>query len=314
MKKIIDKLEQKLGLPGLVARIATNLSGSELNTFLLYLFHLRSKLLSPSLLLQQYCQNRFTLPASVEPIKYKEDELFWLKSANLHGFEPVLLSPLTPFGTSSVVGYVAQNNIISALRGLEVVSDATNVLALKIAQELRQTPTEQTVVLKQYCATHRHVRGQYYHNPAFSAHFGVFCLVSGGLNPRDPSFPLSLVKTHLSFYFEMLLPLLATEDLSLEVYLPSNTDSFSRQAEHDLRLLCQDLDLDLKVQALTNPYYQLLQFKLFLHSQQLRIDLADGGFVDWTQKLLANQKQKLFISAVGLELLHKIHHGLLQIH
>lgn len=36
MNRIIQKLEQKIGIPGLVDRIAVNLSGSELNTFLLH--------------------------------------------------------------------------------------------------------------------------------------------------------------------------------------------------------------------------------------------------------------------------------------
>ena len=80
MKRIIQKLEQKIGIPGLVERIAVNLSGSELNTFLLYLFSKRTKQITPPVLLQQYRQNRFSVPASIDPIRYKEDEIFWLKS------------------------------------------------------------------------------------------------------------------------------------------------------------------------------------------------------------------------------------------
>jgi hypothetical protein len=29
-------------------------------------------------------------------------------------------------------------------------------------------------------------------------------------------------------------------------------------------------------------------------------EIADGGFVDWTQKLLGNNKERLLISALGL--------------
>ncbi len=308
MKKIIEKLEQKIAIPGLVTKIAANLSGSELNTFLLELFKKRAKQITPSVLLKQYGQNRFSSPASIDPIKYKEDEIFWLKSASRIGFQPVLLSPLTPLGSSSVVGYVDQNNVISALRGSEVVSDATNVLALKVANEIDR---EKKVAVKKYCATHRHVRGQYYDNPVFSAHFGAFCLVSGGIDRRDRAFEVELVKTHISFYLEMLLSLFAKEDLSLEVYLVDNINQTSRQAEDEIRLMCRDLALDLKRKELRNEYYQILQFKIFLSHKNSQIDLADGGFVDWTQKMLANKKQRLFISGVGLEIIHKIRQGML---
>ncbi len=308
MKKIREKLEQKVGIPGLVDKIAANLSGSEINTFLLYLFKKRTQQITPSVLLKEYKQNRFSSPASVDPIKYKEDEILWLKRASLHGFKPVLLSPVTPLGSSSVVGHVDQNNAISALRGSEVVSDATNVLALKIANEISN---EKKVAIKKYCATHRHVRGQYYNNPAFSAHFGAFCLVSGGLNRSGHSFEVDLAKTHISLYLDMLLSFFAKEDLSIEMYLVDNTEKTSRQAEDEIKLICQDLELDFKAKKLTNQYYQIFQFKIFLNYQSVKIDLADGGFVDWTQKMLANKKQRLFISGVGLEIIHKIRQGIL---
>ena len=52
-------------------------------------------------------------------------------------FEAVELSPLAPLGVCSVVGLASQNKIVSALRGTEVVSDPTNVLALECARRLR---------------------------------------------------------------------------------------------------------------------------------------------------------------------------------
>jgi hypothetical protein len=32
------------------------------------------------------------------------------------------------------------------------------------------------------------------------------------------------------------------------------------------------------------------------------IELVDGGFVDWTQKLLGNKKERLLISGTGIDL------------
>jgi hypothetical protein len=37
----------------------------------------------------------------------------------------------------------------------------------------------------------------------------------------------------------------------------------------------------------------------------LRLNLIDGGFTDWTQRLLSNGKERLFVSALGIELLAK---------
>jgi hypothetical protein len=34
-------------------------------------------------------------------------------------------------------------------------------------------------------------------------------------------------------------------------------------------------------------------------------EIADGGFVDWTQRLLENKKERLLISGFGLEMLVK---------
>jgi isocitrate dehydrogenase len=60
-----------------------------------------------------------------------------------------------------------------------------------------------------------------------------------------------------------------------------------------------------------NAYYKLVQFKIFLKHKGSLIDLADGGFVDWTQQLLQNNKQRLLISGVGIELIYKIKNGYL---
>jgi hypothetical protein len=38
-------------------------------------------------------------------------------------------------------------------------------------------------------------------------------------------------------------------------------------------------------------------------------EIADGGFVDWTQQLLENGKERMLISGFGLELLYKLRQG-----
>jgi len=40
------------------------------------------------------------------------------------------------------------------------------------------------------------------------------------------------------------------------------------------------------------------------------LEIADGGFTDWTQRLSGNQKERLLISGMGLELLYKMLSGM----
>ena len=307
MKRIIEKLEQKIGIPDLVDKILTHLSGSELNTLLLNLFRKRIQQIKPSELLRQYAQNRFSTPATIDPIKYKEAEIVWLEKAGNYGFKALLLSPLTPLGSCSVVGYVDQNNVVSALRGSEVVSDATNVLALKVADDIKHGETH---TIRRYCATHRLVRGQKYQNPAFSAHFGMFCMVSGGSHQNNSLLENELIREHVSFYLDLLSSTFDKRHLLVEIYLSGNMNE-SGHVGGSIKQICQNLKFNSNTKNLDTKYYQVLRFKIFLKHQNHWIDIVDGGFVDWTQKLLENKRQKLFISGAGLEIIHKIHQGLL---
>ena len=59
-------------------------------------------------------------------------------------------------------------------------------------------------------------------------------------------------------------------------------------------------------------YYRRLQFKVVIPGpDHTEIEIADGGFTDWTQQLSSNRKERMLISGLGLELLFKIVCGLL---
>ncbi|MGK7948032.1 MAG: hypothetical protein AB4368_04310 [Xenococcaceae cyanobacterium] len=115
----------------------------------------------------------------------------------------------------------------------------------------------------------------------------------------------------MTAYLDMLLSLFAKENLSMEVYLADNSNTISKQIKEAIRLICQSSEVKFRAKDLANNYYHIIQFKIFLSYKNGRIDLADGGFVDWTQKMLANNKQRLFISGVGLEIIHKIRQEIL---
>jgi hypothetical protein len=308
MSKIIKKIENKIGSPGILDQIANNLSNSEMNSLLLELFRRKTNRLTPAKIFRQFRQNRFSIPSEIDPIEYKKCEIEWLINARESGYKAVQLSPMAPLGSCSAVAFVDQNNIVSALRGTEVVSDATNVLSLKITEEFKIRKNNPLI---KYCTTHRHVRGQYFTNPAFSAHFGVFCMVSGGYDSGGYSFELDQLMDHITFYSNRLLTIFQKEDLFVIVDSRDKRGIFHTKLKNNIDSVKERIDCQFKALDEKNNYYETVRFKIFLKYHGASIDLVDGGFVNWTQRILSNKKHRLLVSGTGLELIYKIKSGMI---
>src|SRR5690242_12086149 len=122
MSDIAKSIQEKIGHPHLLDDLDKKISSSDLSSLLLELFRIKATHTDPKEVLQQFVKSRFAVPSSVDAIEFRELELKWLKGAKKKNFIPVTLSPLTPLGTCSAVGYVDQNNVVSAVRGMELVS------------------------------------------------------------------------------------------------------------------------------------------------------------------------------------------------
>ena len=48
-------------------------------------------------------------------------------------------------------------------------------------------------------------------------------------------------------------------------------------------------------------YYEGFCFKAFPTFQDTTFEVADGGFVDWTRKLVGSEKERSLISGIGLD-------------
>ncbi len=105
MKKDIgDHIISKLDLQDIAKVLSDELSGSELNTVLLDVFNKRVQQETPSSLLSKYEGNKLVKSALLEDVlKYKENELRCYKLIAGRGFEPIELSPVAQFGTSSII-------------------------------------------------------------------------------------------------------------------------------------------------------------------------------------------------------------------
>ena len=304
MAEFIDKILAKVDKENLLESLGSRLPGSEFNSLLLEVFKNRAATITPAGLLHAFENNRFVSVSDVDVIAAKELELQWLKESLRDGFKPVTLSPLTPLGTCSSMATVHQHKVVSALRGTEVVADATNVLALVLASDFKNDIRHE--VIQRYCTVHRHVRSQHFDNPAFSAHFSIFCLASGGFDRGNFSFEFSELKQALSVLLRLLTSSIPGCLPEIHFYVKTDSNSFQEK----LNRLASDLGqpFEIKFQP-DNSYYETLQFKIFLRKDQTMIDMADGGFVNWTQQLLGNQKHRMLIAGVGIDLIHRLFSG-----
>jgi hypothetical protein len=173
------------------AALATGLAASELWSLLLGVAEQRAAQRSAAQVLQQWEKDRFVCPAYVDQRTLTQLDSHLLAVAS--AFEALELSPLAPLGSCSAIALASQNKIVSTLRGTEVVSDPTNLLALESARRLRQNG--QTVKL---ATSHRCVRAQPVPNhPGYAAHFRLFCLTSAGRERKDQALLVESLSEHI---------------------------------------------------------------------------------------------------------------------
>lgn len=297
----LERILLKLGEKDLLSKLVNQLSGSELNTLLLKVFSEKAKAYSPSELLNRYQENRFVHPAKVDVLKLKQLELDILKIAFENNVPPIQLSPVAPLGTASIVGEVDQNNVISSLRGTEVVSDATNLIALHIS-ELIQSKNYSRVEPIRFCTTHRHTRAQFFGNaPGMLPHFHLFCNVTAGVDKGSYSFEKEAFWEHVILYQNIFNTIFASE---IEIIFSERggykdcSGLISRVMDYGEQ---NNISVSIGEPFKENQYYKGFQFTIKTVINGVVYFIGDGGFVDWTQKIIGNKKERLLISAIGLD-------------
>lgn len=307
MSDILKRIEQEAGVSDLAAILADRLEPADLHSLLLEVYRRRAERRAPAEVFADYVSNRFVHPGKVDPRLLLEwDDVAF--SSLPAGFIPIELSPLCPLGTSSVVAGVSQNKTVVTARNLEVVSDATNVLALECAVRrrdlLKANPRSVTDV--HLAASHRLLRPQFTANPRLSPHFRLFSLCSAGRDTGDRRFESASLAEHIRFYLRALNTFLG-ETRSLQVLatdLASNPprDRWKTDVLAPLTAEFPTVDFGFNQDRTAGiGYYREICFHINELSTDQPIQLADGGAVDWTQQLLSNAKERLFISGIGSE-------------
>ena len=318
--KIARHIGDRLGIPHLVDLLAEGLTGSELSSLLLAVYEKKVEGVRPSLLLQQYRANRFVHPADLDMIEMLEWGLGALRHLKGCNFQPLELSPVAQWGSCSVVGPTSQKKVVSAVRNTEVLADATNAMALHIA-DLRKKGALPGREMARFCTVHRHVRAQEIKGKGFSAHFKIGCMVSAGRDLGDHLWECQALKEQLLALSSLFREVFGIEQVRFKLLKREDENDHGEPVARPekVRSLIDRLVEYLGKEGLEvgrddapppNAYYKGIQFKMIIEGAGREWEIADGGFVDWTQQLLEDKKERLLIAGFGLDLLYRIQNGM----
>jgi hypothetical protein len=308
VSKITERIERQLGLPGLAASLAQRLTPTDLQSLLLEVYRLRLERLQPVQVLANYQTNRFVRPACSSPLDLLKWELVALQHLPPE-FQALELSPVCPVGTNSAVAPVDPNWSVATIRNTEVVSDSTNVLALECASRrkdlLRADPKSTSSI--HLAASHRLLRAQKYRNPKLSAHFNILSLCSAGRDQGNLAFELSALGLQIRSYLSALRAYLG-DQIPLQLSITDFSSNASRELIDDRLLTPIQPEYTGLACAWDNTrtagrgYYPGLCFHIHaLIPAGERLELADGGALDWTQKYLGSAKERLVASGIASE-------------
>lgn len=305
-KDIATHIINNLDLQDIVNILSGELSGSELNSVLLDVFNKRIQQETPFSLLSKYEENKLVKPASIDVLKYKEDELSCYRILADKGFEPIELSPVAQFGTSSIIATVDQKKVLTALRNTEVQADPTNAIALHYASLKKKRRLESKTY--NYSNISRVIRTQVFSNPNFTPHFSVLCLISCGRDTGSFNFEKEELLKHLMTSYEVCKNY-GVEQIYFEIIPCKGYDSQSPLITESISYV-RERNRNLKVSVVPpeheNNYYYGFRIKQKIVLGGNIIEIGDGGLLDWTQLLLTNKKERLMTFGLDFQVLHQL--------
>jgi hypothetical protein len=289
----VDRVAREIGGTEVIDRLAA-LSGSDFATVMLEVVRRRAAAETPASVLRRYRDDRFVRPSAVPwgPVRRAEDALLGCLPPET---EVVPLAPLVPLGTHSALGPVSQHKVVTAIRACEVAADPTNALALEAAVRRGGRPGP-TVRL---AAVQRVVRAQRF--PAgWAAHFGLVAMVTADRDQGSGRFEEAAVAEQFRFAAAALR---AAGVARVQVALTPLSEKGERIAAATAAALAAEpaefvTDHD---RAGGRGYYRDLCFKVHAVVDGPPVEIGDGGFTDWTARLLSNEKERLLIAGYGTE-------------
>jgi hypothetical protein len=283
--------------PSAYDALADGLPASRLWSLLLEVAEARAARRRSADLVKQWARDRFVQPATVNQRSLLEIDRLLLAAAA--AFESIELSPVAPLGVCSNMGHASQNKVLSTVRGTEVVSDPTNVMALECARRLGRDRT--TAV--RLATSHRCVRAQEIpKGRGFTASFRLFCLGSAALERQNHAVVVAMVAEHVTTMLHGLDRLeqhgFAFPDRRITVHATEECATLGDR-------IVATLEFPGSTRAvLEHPYYNRgLRFQIAARSSEgTEVALVDGGVFDWVAKLTSNRKAVYVASGLGSQL------------
>jgi hypothetical protein len=217
-------------------------------------------------------------------------------------YEAMLLSPLAPLGVCGTVSPSHQDRIVSTLRGTEVVSDPTNVMALECARRLAIDDTKDV----RLCTVHQVVRAQRFAaRKGYAQHFRLFALAEAGRARADHGFEVDTIVAHVTLLWRLLDRLEADgrrfPERTLHLLSSPHRVAIATRVKVALAQALPDARLD--EGALDSGYYDGVRVLLGATSKEgAPVNLADTGLFDWVAKLTSNRRHRFVASGLGLQL------------
>jgi hypothetical protein len=272
------------------------LAGSELQSVLLEVMRRRAAARDPADVLAQYRRDAFCQPATIDQRTVVAVDGHLLAAAE--AFTALELSPVAPLGTCSTVALVDQNRVLSALRGTEIVSDPTNVLALECASRLREAPDAEL----HFATCQRVIRTQPAPKlPGYAQHFRIFVLASAARERAEHGFAVQTLALHIRTIMRAL------DRLEQHGYRfgARRIDIKTTDAGAPIgdRLAAALGDLAIARKPLDHPYYAGVRYNIWVTAPDgNELPLIDGGLCDWVAKLLSNRRYVFAVTGMGAQL------------
>jgi hypothetical protein len=299
------------GLPeGARAALESALSPTDLQSLLLAVARTRAADVTPARVAQRWRDDAFVRPSEVSPRALSAlDAALWAQlPAEFEGLE---LSPVAPFGTCAAIAGVDQNRVLTTTRTSEVVSDHTAVLALAAAQRRAEHPDQPAHL----AATHRVLRTQRF-GAGYSQHFRLMALVSSGRDSGSGRTEADLLTRHLRFYVVALSAMLPNDLVRLRLTALEPSAAAERLADTVVPGLAP---LPGNVEVVDDPertrgrgYYRDVAVRIDVVRDGVEVELGDGGFTDWTSRLMSDAKERCLTSCVSTERLASLSPELLR--
>jgi hypothetical protein len=310
VSRIVARIARALREGDPLEALECTLPPSDLQSLMLHVYRERSGRRSPAELMEQALRVPMLRVSDVDPRVLIELERLALDCAR--GFDAVDLAPVAPLGINQVLGRIDQSWCLATVRSAEVLADSTTAQALESARRRRAGQIGDI----RLCSRARMLRLQPLSNPAFSPHFALFSLTSAGLAQPGSAFESAALREQLAVHLSLLRELSARAWMLRDIVV-SITDTAANESRienaraHVLEPLAREFPevtfaIDRERQRGRGYYGGLCLAIDASNARGTRVNLADGGFTDWTQRLLANRRERLLVSGMGLDLLERV--------